>query len=152
VQAGKLVALRSSRARPPTKNADRIVDYFPISAVLERGFIEPREVSHLGSMNAWPRVSFHTADWVTIADPGMLGPYDTILALSVSIIQTLHSSQRLIRPGHQVDTSGTSRPRFGGFLQEVLLVIVPGWVSHHRVADMGIIRESRAAQQGSTLQ
>lgn len=87
-QARKLTALRASRVRPPTKDADRIVDYFPMSAVLEKGFIEPRESSRPGSMTAWPRVSFYAADWISTADQDVLGPFDTILALSVSIIQS----------------------------------------------------------------
>lgn len=88
-QAKKLTALRASRVRPPTKDADRVVDYFPMSVVLEKGFIEPRESSRAGSMTAWPRVSFFPADWVATADQNVLGPYDTILALSVSIIRLL---------------------------------------------------------------
>jgi hypothetical protein len=72
-QASKLLALRSSRARPPTKECARIVDYFPQSAVLEHGFIDSPADS----------TRFFAADWAATAD--FSGPFDVILALSVSI-------------------------------------------------------------------
>jgi len=143
-QAKKLTALRASRVRPPTKHADRVVDYFPMSAVLEKGFIEPRESSRAGSMTAWPRVSFCPADWVTTADQDVLGPYDTILALSVSIIQVFLWVPKLIRPGYQVDPFGTPRPRVDHFFQEVFIFVISGRPFDHRTSDMGIVRESCA--------
>jgi 7SK snRNA methylphosphate capping enzyme len=87
-QAKKLLALRASRARPPTKGSGRIVDWFPMSAVLRYGYIEPEYKSSSGSIppaaaSQWPRVNFFSADWVT--DQDFTGPYDVILALSVSI-------------------------------------------------------------------
>ncbi|KAF2821488.1 Bin3-domain-containing protein [Ophiobolus disseminans] len=82
-QAKKLLALRASRVRPSTKDTKPTVEYFPISAVLENGFVETREGSTSGSMTAWPRVSFTPADWVVVADQDTSGPYDVILALSV---------------------------------------------------------------------
>jgi len=59
-------------------------------------------------MTAWPRVSFAPADWVVAADQDVSGPYDVILALSVSIIRRGCWCKKLIRPGHQVDSLGTS--------------------------------------------
>ena len=91
-QAHKLLALRASRSRPPTEQSERIVDYFPISVVLSHGYrIEPK--SHSSSRgpttasaeSSWPRVSFFCADWPIAVDPDISGPYDVILALSVSI-------------------------------------------------------------------
>jgi 7SK snRNA methylphosphate capping enzyme len=86
-QANKLLALRASRTRPPTKGSERAVDWFPMSAVLKYGYIEPDCESSRGPKAAsvdspWPRVSFSSADWVT--DQKISGPYDVILALSVS--------------------------------------------------------------------
>lgn len=87
-QAKKLLALRASRARPPTKGSEHIVDWFPMSAVLRYGYIEPEYKSSSGSIppaaaSQYPRVTFFSADWVTNQD--FTGPYDVILALSVSI-------------------------------------------------------------------
>lgn len=87
-QAEKLLALRASRARPPTKNSERVVDYFPLSAVLTHGYrIEPAsEASRRHSASAlspWPLVSFFSADWVMTTNRETSGPYDIILALSV---------------------------------------------------------------------
>ncbi|KAH7063906.1 S-adenosyl-L-methionine-dependent methyltransferase [Paraphoma chrysanthemicola] len=93
-QAKKLFALRASRARPPTKDAERVIDYFPISAVLSHGYrIEPETQSARGPTVAsaesiWPRVSFLAADWVVSSNREISGPYDVILALSV--IKWLH--------------------------------------------------------------
>ncbi|KAF1917537.1 Bicoid-interacting protein 3-domain-containing protein [Ampelomyces quisqualis] len=85
-QAKKLLALRASRTRPPTKGSDRVVDWFPMSAVLRYGYIEPEYKTLSGSTppaaaSLWPRVNFFSADWVT--DQEITGPYDVILALSV---------------------------------------------------------------------
>jgi 7SK snRNA methylphosphate capping enzyme len=86
-QANKLLALRASRARPPTEDSAHIVDWFPMSAVLEHGYIEPDCNPSHGAMPPsanlqWPRVSFFSADWAVNQDAA--GPYDVILALSVS--------------------------------------------------------------------
>jgi len=87
-QAEKLLALRASRVRPPTKASQRCVDYFPISAVLSHGYrIEPQsEASRPASASAlshWPPVTFFSADWLVTTNRETLGPYDIILALSV---------------------------------------------------------------------
>ncbi|KAH6625864.1 Bicoid-interacting protein 3-domain-containing protein [Boeremia exigua] len=88
-QAEKLLALRSSRARPPTGHTQHLVDYYPISALLNHGYrIEPKnKVSRISSPAAttsdWPSVHFVSADWVASADRAISGPYDVILALSV---------------------------------------------------------------------
>lgn len=88
-QAEKLLALRSSRARPPTGNSDCIVDYYPVSAVLTHGYrVEPNSnVSRAASPTLtapdWPCVNFVSADWVASADRAISGPYDVIMALSV---------------------------------------------------------------------
>ncbi|KAI8941925.1 hypothetical protein NX059_000039 [Plenodomus lindquistii] len=88
-QAQKLLALRACRARPPTQDAQRAVDYYPISAVLTHGYrIEPAsEASSKPTLTStlanWPSVKFHSADWVTSSGQEVSGPYDVILALSV---------------------------------------------------------------------
>jgi 7SK snRNA methylphosphate capping enzyme len=86
-QANKLLAIRASRTRPPTKASDRTVDWFPMSAVLKYGYIEPdgeppRGPNTASADSPWPRVSFSSADWAT--DQNFSGPYDVILALSVN--------------------------------------------------------------------
>jgi 7SK snRNA methylphosphate capping enzyme len=91
-QANNLRALRASRVRPSTKDAERQVDWFPMSAVLKHGYIEPECDPSRGSMTApghsqWPCVSFHPADWAL--DQDFSGPYDVILAFSVSITRLL---------------------------------------------------------------
>ncbi|KAH7408697.1 S-adenosyl-L-methionine-dependent methyltransferase [Phaeosphaeria sp. MPI-PUGE-AT-0046c] len=85
-QAKNLLALRASRVRPPTQHTERSVDWFPMSAVLKYGYIEPDSQSSRGSIPPiaslqWPRVSFYAADWAT--DRDSTGFYDVILALSV---------------------------------------------------------------------
>lgn len=88
-QAEKLLALRSSRARPPTGNSHHSVDYYPVSAVLSHGYrVEPkskdlRTLSSVSTASHWPCVQFVSADWVASADRAISGPYDVILALSV---------------------------------------------------------------------
>ncbi|EAT79719.2 hypothetical protein SNOG_12919 [Parastagonospora nodorum SN15] len=95
-QANKLLALRASRTRPPTKDSERIVDWFPMSAVLDHGYIEPQNDALRGSTfasphSSWPCVRFHSADWAI--DQDCSGPYDVILALS-----TWDSYEKAIRP------------------------------------------------------
>lgn len=90
-QANKLLALRASRVRPPTQHTERSVDWFPMSAVLKYGYIEPEFHSLRSSIGPTaslqrPRVSFYAADWAT--DQDLTGSYDVILALSVSIKET----------------------------------------------------------------
>ncbi|OAK97388.1 Bin3-domain-containing protein [Phaeosphaeriaceae sp. SRC1lsM3a] len=85
-QANKLLALRASRVRPPTQHTERSVDWFPMSAVLKYGYIEPEFHSLRSSIGPTaslqrPRVSFYAADWAT--DQDLTGSYDVILALSV---------------------------------------------------------------------
>lgn len=88
-QAEKLLALRSSRARPPAVGTEHIVDYYPISAILTHGYrIEPksnvsRNSSPASAASTWPSVHFVSEDWVASADRAISGPYDVILALSV---------------------------------------------------------------------
>ena len=88
-QAEKLLALRSSRARPSTENSRHVVDYYPLSAVLTHGYrVEPKSNVYRTSSPApvasdWPRVQFISADWVASADRAISGPCDVILALSV---------------------------------------------------------------------
>lgn len=91
-QANKLRALRASRARPPTKHSERIVDWFPMSAVLKYGYSEPdydpsRGAATTSAQSQWPPVSFHSADWAT--DQDFTGPYDVILAFSVRMTRCL---------------------------------------------------------------
>ncbi|KAF1927376.1 S-adenosyl-L-methionine-dependent methyltransferase [Didymella exigua CBS 183.55] len=87
-QAEKLLALRSSRARPSTGDS-HIVDYYPVSAVLTHGYrVETkgkisRDSSPALTTSNWPHVQFVSADWVASADRAISGPYDVILALSV---------------------------------------------------------------------
>lgn len=87
-QAEKLLALRSSRARPPTGDSQHIVDYYPVSAVLAHGYrVEPKrkasDTPTVATTSGWPRVQFVSADWVASADRAISGPYDVVLALSV---------------------------------------------------------------------
>lgn len=85
-QANQLFALRASRTRPATKDAGRVVDYFPMSTVLTHGFRkEPeREVSSGSVTNdsSWPQVKFCAADWVVTSDDESSGSYDVVLAMS----------------------------------------------------------------------
>jgi 7SK snRNA methylphosphate capping enzyme len=84
-QAEKLFALRASRVRPPTSDSQRVVDWFPISAVLTHGYrIEPEsKISSAPAPSIQPRVSFVSADWVVTTDRDIAESYDVILALSV---------------------------------------------------------------------
>lgn len=83
------MALRASRVRPATSDSDRLVDYFPISAVLAHGYrFEPkdrrsRHPTAAPAFAKWPRVTFVSADWLGSTNPATSGPYDVILALSV---------------------------------------------------------------------
>jgi 7SK snRNA methylphosphate capping enzyme len=99
-QSNKLRALRASRARPPTKDSDRIVDWFPMSAVQKYGYIEPefdpsRGANPASTQSQWPPVSFHSADWATGQD--FTGPYDVILALSVRISRCLSVQAKIVQ-------------------------------------------------------
>lgn len=58
----------------------------------------------------------------------------------------------LICPGRQVDSPGTPRPRFTHLFQEMFLVIISWRSSRCRAPDLGIVRESCASRQSSTLQ
>ena len=88
-QAEKLLALRSSRARPPTRDSQHTVDYYPVSAVLTHGYrVESKRKASDTSLSVpttsdWPCIQFVSADWVASADRAIYGPYDVILALSV---------------------------------------------------------------------
>jgi 7SK snRNA methylphosphate capping enzyme len=87
VQAEKLLALRTCRARPPTTCEAPVVDYFPMSAVLTHGYrIEPQnKAAHSppATSAAWPRVTFYAADWAVPSDQDAPESYHVILALSV---------------------------------------------------------------------
>jgi 7SK snRNA methylphosphate capping enzyme len=65
--------------RPATEQSPRIVDYFPMSAVLRNNHIP----ASAPSPSSWPRVNFVAADWVVSTNPAIVGPYDFILALNV---------------------------------------------------------------------
>lgn len=88
-QAEKLLALRSSRVRPPTGHSQHTVDYYPVSAVLTHGYrVEPKDKASRTSLSVsttsnWPGVQFHSADWVASADRDISGLYDVVLAFSV---------------------------------------------------------------------
>jgi 7SK snRNA methylphosphate capping enzyme len=86
--------------RPPTKDSERIVDWFPMSAVLDHGYVEPQNDALRGSTfasahSSWPCVRFDSADWAI--DQDCSGPYDVILALSVSITPRLPASSKNIQ-------------------------------------------------------
>jgi 7SK snRNA methylphosphate capping enzyme len=91
-KAEETFVLRASRVRPATADSDRVVDYYPISAILKHGF-RPRDSVEKASLAACPppatlapespRVNFVSADWVGSQNPATSGPYDVILALSV---------------------------------------------------------------------
>ncbi|KAF2187388.1 hypothetical protein K469DRAFT_705076 [Zopfia rhizophila CBS 207.26] len=83
-QAEHHLAIRSSRVRPATPESQKVVDYFPISAVLQHGYrFEPDSPDSSPALSNWPCVRFVSADWVVSANPATSGPYDVILALSV---------------------------------------------------------------------
>lgn len=100
-QAEKLLALRASRVRPATRDADRRVDYFPISAALTHGYrIEPAPQASPSAPTptTWPAVRFVAADWLASTNRDIAGPYHLILALSViKWIHLEHLDQGLLR-------------------------------------------------------
>jgi 7SK snRNA methylphosphate capping enzyme len=103
-QAENLLALRSSRVRPPTQNSEHVVDYFPISAALMHGYrFEPRsKAMHSPEPTSnppqWPCVSFVPEDWVVSTNPATTEPYHVILALSViKWIHLEHLDEGLVR-------------------------------------------------------
>lgn len=68
-----------------------------MSAVLDHGYIEPQNDTLRGSTftsahSSWPRARFHSVDWAI--DQDCSGPYDVILALSVSITLRLPASSK----------------------------------------------------------
>ncbi|KAG9189453.1 7SK snRNA methylphosphate capping enzyme [Alternaria panax] len=95
-QAEKLLALRASRASPPTTGSAPVVDYFPISAVLTHGYrIEPQNKAARTPSTAsaaWSHVTFFSADWAVPSSQDMEPSYDVILALSV--IKWIHLEHR----------------------------------------------------------
>lgn len=87
-KAQHLHSLKASRLRPSSEPSERLVDYYPMSAVLRHGNLpQPRSPS-----SHWPSVKFAAADWVVSTDPALDGPYDVILALSV--IKWIHLEHR----------------------------------------------------------
>jgi hypothetical protein len=115
-QANKLLALRSSRARPPTKGCASIVDYFPQSAVLEHGFVDSPGDS----------TRFFAADWAGTTD--FSGPYDVILALSVSVNSplrqaTLNTTRSLSGSTSNILTK-VSRRSFGNVRRHLRLLAI----------------------------
>ncbi|KAJ4294025.1 hypothetical protein N0V90_007714 [Kalmusia sp. IMI 367209] len=105
-KAGELLSLRRSRVRPSSEPSERLVDYFPMSAVLRHGHL-PASACH------WPRVNFIAADWLVSTDPALAGPYDVILALSViKWIHLEHLDEGLVTFFHKCQTSLAS----GGYL------------------------------------
>ncbi|KAH3907915.1 hypothetical protein HBI56_151830 [Parastagonospora nodorum] len=127
-QANKLLALRASRTRPPTKDSERIVDWFPMSAVLDHGYIEPQNDALRGSTfasphSSWPCVRFHSADWAI--DQDCSGPYDVILALSViKWIHLEHLDQGLVTFFRKCASSLSS----GGYL----IIELQTWDSYEK--------------------
>lgn len=92
-QARDHLSLRASRVRPPADGAERTVDYFPLSAILQHGYRskdrqQKRPTAHKNANFAvaptsWPCVKFISEDWAISKNPATAGPYDIILALSV---------------------------------------------------------------------
>lgn len=78
-KAEHLYSLRASRVRPHSDPSERLVDHYPMSAVLRHGHL-PASAS---AACHWPSVKFVAADWVVSSDPALAGPYDVILVLSV---------------------------------------------------------------------
>jgi 7SK snRNA methylphosphate capping enzyme len=95
-QAEKLLALRASRASPPTACSAPVVDYFPMSAVLTHGYrVEPHnKAAHCPSAAsaAWPHVTFFSANCALPSDHDAPESYHVILALSV--IKWIHLEHR----------------------------------------------------------
>ncbi|KAF2028191.1 S-adenosyl-L-methionine-dependent methyltransferase [Setomelanomma holmii] len=130
-QAKKLLALRASRSRPPTKVGERAVDYFPISAVLTHGYrIEPelgssRCPSTASAEPMWPCVNFFAADWVVASTPETSGPFDVILALNV--IKWIHL-EHLDQGLHDFFTKCSSSLNPGGYL----IIELQTWDSYEK--------------------
>ncbi|KAJ4986721.1 hypothetical protein SVAN01_07780 [Stagonosporopsis vannaccii] len=130
-QAEKLLALRSSRARPPTARSEHVVDYYPISAILTHGYrIEPkskvsRNSSPASAASTWPSVRFVTADWVASVDRAISDPYDVILALSV--IKWIHL-EHLDEGLRTFFSKCASRLRPGGYL----VIELQDWNSYEK--------------------
>ncbi|OCK82974.1 Bin3-domain-containing protein [Lepidopterella palustris CBS 459.81] len=92
-QARRHLSFRSSRVRPATNDARRVIDYFPISAILDYGHrsqesvgggaIEQNSTSAVDPF-CWPHVDFVSEDWVVSKNSATSGPFDVILALSVT--------------------------------------------------------------------
>ncbi|KAF2277702.1 Bin3 family protein [Westerdykella ornata] len=137
-QAENSFALRASRVRPATSDSERIVDYFPISVVLEHGYrFEPRtniasqQDSELATFPEWPRVSFFSGDWVTSANRATEGPYDVILALSViKWIHLEHGDDGLVTFFRKCASSLAP----GGYL----VIELQPWKSYERAVRPGV--------------
>ncbi|CAN9220676.1 unnamed protein product [Alternaria alternata] len=128
-QAEKLLALRASRAKPPTSGSAPVVDYFPISAVLTHGYrIEPQnKAAHSASTvsAAWPRVTFFSADWAVPSAHDVEESYDVILALSV--IKWIHLQHRDAGLVAFFEKCASSL-RTGGYL----VIELQGWDSYQK--------------------
>ncbi|CAO2651447.1 Nn.00g040170.m01.CDS01 [Neocucurbitaria sp. VM-36] len=145
-QAEKLLALRASRVRPPTKASERTVDYFPISAVLTHGYrIEPESEATRSSSSAlavshWPHVKFFCADWVVSTNRDTSGAYDVILALSV--IKWIHL-EHLDHGLHNFFRKCSASLKPGGYL----IIELQTWDSYQKA-----VRPNTAPHFGSNLQ
>ncbi|KAJ4356433.1 uncharacterized protein N0V89_004466 [Didymosphaeria variabile] len=108
-KAEDLFSLKASRVRPSSDPSGRLVDYYPMSAVLRHGRI-PASSS---AASHWPSVKFVAADWVVSTDPALAGPYDVILVLSViKWIHLEHLDEGLVNFFRKCSTSLAS----GGYL------------------------------------
>ena len=120
-KAEHLHSLKASRLRPSSEPSERLVDYYPMSAVLRHGILPQPRQQH----PHWPSVKFAAADWVVSNDPVLNGPYDVILALSViKWIHLEHRDEGLLNFFHKCCTELAS----GGYL-----VLEPqGWDSYQK--------------------
>ncbi|KAL1606553.1 hypothetical protein SLS60_003958 [Paraconiothyrium brasiliense] len=108
-KAEDLYSLKASRVRPSSEPSERLVDYYPMSAVLRHGRIpaSSEPASH------WPSVKFVAADWVVSTDPALAGPFHVILVLSViKWIHLEHLDEGLVNFFRKCSTSLAS----GGYL------------------------------------
>jgi 7SK snRNA methylphosphate capping enzyme len=108
-KAGDLYSIKASRVRPPGDPSGRLVDYYPMSAVLRHGRI-PASAS---PASHWPSVRFVAADWLVSTHPILVGPFDAILVLSViKWIHLEHLDEGLVTFFRKCSTSLAS----GGYL------------------------------------
>ncbi|KAF2008594.1 S-adenosyl-L-methionine-dependent methyltransferase [Aaosphaeria arxii CBS 175.79] len=152
-QASNLLALRSSRVRPANAPAtahtnanvnandnasgdcsDSVVNYFPMSAILNHGYrFEPQGKGTRHSTASAPtsgpetnhRVRFVSEDWVVSSNPATDGPYHVILALSVIKWMHLeHGDEGLVKFFRKCAASLAN----GGFL----IIELQDWQSYQK--------------------